>query len=73
MLRSVRVLRTAALCSTRPINFIRMASAVNGNQVANVTTEAKIAELGYKLPAPPKQVANYIMCNRVGNLIYTGK
>jgi hypothetical protein len=34
--------------------------------------EAKIAELGYKMPAPSKPVASYVMATRVGNLIYTG-
>lgn len=29
--------------------------------------------MGHKLPTPAKPVATYIMCTRVGNLIYTGK
>lgn len=40
---------------------------------AQVHIDAKLEQLGYKLPAPTKSVANYIMCNRVGNIIYTGK
>lgn len=39
---------------------------------AGVHVEARLAKLGYDLPAPTKSVANYIMCKRVGNLIYTG-
>lgn len=34
--------------------------------------EAKLATLGYVLPAPSKPVASYVMATRVGNLIYTG-
>lgn len=37
-----------------------------------MSIEARIAKLGYKLPTAAKPVASYIMCNRVGNLIYTG-
>lgn len=37
-----------------------------------MAVEARLAQLGYKLPTPAKPVASYIMCNRVGNLIYTG-
>ena len=33
--------------------------------------EARLAELKYVLPAANKSVANYVMCKRVGNLIYT--
>lgn len=36
------------------------------------TIEARIGSLGHKLPTPMKPVANYVMCQRVGNLIYTG-
>ena len=39
----------------------------------SVHTEAKIKELGLELPTPAKPAANYIMCHRVGNLLFTGK
>lgn len=35
--------------------------------------EAKLAELGYKLPAASKPVASYVMVTRCGNLLYTGE
>ena len=38
---------------------------------AAMHTEAKIAELGLKLPSHPRPVAAYVMCQRVGNIIYT--
>ena len=37
------------------------------------TAEERIASLGYKLPPAAKSVGNYVMCTRVGNLIYTGE
>jgi enamine deaminase RidA (YjgF/YER057c/UK114 family) len=33
--------------------------------------EARLAELGYVLPVAAKPAANYVMCRRVGNLVYT--
>ena len=68
------LLATSRLFTQRAAVLARMsnASAAAAAPAASMSTEAKLAELGYKLPAPPKNVANYIMCNRVGNLIYTG-
>ena len=37
-----------------------------------MSIDARIAELGLKLPTASKPVAAYVMCTRVGNLIYTG-
>jgi len=34
--------------------------------------EARLAELGHKLPAASKPVASYVMAARVGSMIYTG-
>jgi enamine deaminase RidA (YjgF/YER057c/UK114 family) len=33
--------------------------------------DARLAELGYVLPVAAKPAANYVMCRRVGNLVYT--
>ena len=41
------------------------------HSVRAVHTEAKLAELGHVLPPVGKAQANYVMCTRVGNLIYT--
>lgn len=38
---------------------------------AGLHTEAKIAAMGLKLPSHPRPVAAYVMCQRVGNIIYT--
>jgi hypothetical protein len=37
-----------------------------------VHAERKIEELGFRLPSPSKPAANYILVNRVGNLVFTG-
>jgi len=48
----------------RNVKFVRMASS--GGKI-----QARLDELGLKLPNPAKPVASYVMCKRVGNLIYT--
>ena len=35
--------------------------------------DAKLAELGHKLPVASKPVASYVMVTRCGNLLYTGE
>lgn len=52
---------------SRSLGIQRMAAAGAGLHV-----EARLAELGYKLPPPGKPVASYVMVTRVGNLLYTG-
>lgn len=53
---------------------IKMAEAASASApAAEVHIEAKLASLGYKLPVAAKPAANYIMCKRVGNMIYTGE
>mmetsp|Transcript_3857 Transcript_3857/g.15933 ORF Transcript_3857/g.15933 Transcript_3857/m.15933 type:complete len:170 (-) Transcript_3857:187-696(-) len=47
------------------------APAVRALAARGVHTEAKIEEMGLKLPTPPTPAANYIMCHRVGNLLFT--
>jgi hypothetical protein len=42
------------------------------NSVRCVHIEKKIESLGLKLPPQGKPAANYILCNRSGNLIFTG-
>jgi hypothetical protein len=66
---------TASAASTSRLIRLRMADAAAagaGAPAAGLKTEARITELGYKLPTPAKSVANYVMCKRVGNMIYTG-
>ena len=36
-----------------------------------MSVEARLAAGGHELPPPAKPVASYIMCTRVGNLLYT--
>jgi len=42
-----------------------MATAASG------AMEARLTSLGHALPPAAKSVANYVMCSRVGNLLYT--
>ena len=38
-----------------------------------MAVDARLAELGLKLPTAARPVAAYVMCTRVGNMIYTGE
>ena len=38
--------------------------------MSRIDTEARLTELGLKLPTPPKPVAAYIPCRRAGNLLF---
>jgi hypothetical protein len=67
------VVRKRTEMLSRAIACARSTSAsASAAIVRGVHTEAKIAELGLVLPTSTKPAANYIMCNRVGNMIYTG-
>jgi enamine deaminase RidA (YjgF/YER057c/UK114 family) len=59
--RSSRIISNTS-SSLLSIKSVRMASS---------KIQAKLDELGLKLPNPAKPVASYVMCKRVGNLIYT--
>ena len=50
---------------------IRAPAAVSRFQ-RTMAVDARLAELGLKLPTAAKPVAAYVMCTRVGNMIYTG-
>lgn len=45
-------------------------SAEQGVSTKRVDPEAKLEQLGIKLPKPPKPVANYVGAVRTGNLIF---
>jgi hypothetical protein len=55
------------------LSAARMEGAASASSSAGGGIEARLAELGYKLPIPAKPAANYVMCKRIGNLIYTGE
>lgn len=61
----LRLLHCCNKSTTTNTQIMRRAMA------AAMHTEAKIAELGLKLPSHPRPVAAYVMCQRVGNIIYT--
>lgn len=46
------------------------ASAAAAAPAASLHVEARLTELGLRLPAAAKPVASYVMCTRVGNLLY---
>jgi hypothetical protein len=67
--RSVRsVAARVSAVAARPV-----AAVAGVADFRSVHTEARIKELGHTLPTPAEPAANYIMCHRVGNLIYTGE
>jgi hypothetical protein len=70
MLRVLASQLSSARHQLAPSSFIMAEAAASA--ASGLHTEAKLASLGYKLPTPNKPAANYIMCTRVGNLIYTG-
>lgn len=43
---------------------------VSSSMAQKPDVEKKLAELGIKLPAPQKPIANYVKAVRVGNLVY---
>lgn len=59
---------TARVCAASARPLVGLSGIADAR---SVHTEARIKELGYTLPTPSKPAANYIMCHRVGNLIYT--
>lgn len=69
---STRVLRLSSRMSIETSSS-SVSTAEFGTAAASFDPEAKLAELHYKLPTPSKSVANYVMCKRVGNILYTGK
>lgn len=48
------------------------ASASAAAPAASLHVETRLSELGLRLPAAAKPVASYVMCTRVGNLLYLG-
>ncbi len=51
----------------------RVSSRMSAVPMSELHTEARLVELKLRLPAPSKPVASYVMCTRVGNLLYTGE
>lgn len=64
--------QTRSLPVTRLIRLARMSESTAAG-LKSATAEGRIAELGFKLPVANKPAANYVMCKRVGNMIYTGE
>lgn len=48
------------------LHFGKMAEA----PAREIHVERRLEELGLRMPAPSKPVASYVMCTRVGNLLY---